>query len=629
MGPKVLVTGGAGFIGSHLVRRLVERGDRVRVLDDLSTGRRDRLAGLAADVDFIEGDLRSPGAVRRAVRGCDLVFHQGALPSVSRSLDDPIGTTAVIVEGTLNVLRAARDEGVRRVVLASSSSVYGDAGELPRVESARLAPISPYATAKLAAEGFCASFGRDGAPETVVLRYFNVFGPGQDPHSRYAAVVPRFILALAAGEPLPVYGDGRQSRDFTYVADVVEANLLAAGAQDVNGAVLNVSGGRARSVVELAEAIGVHLRRAPRLRHLPARPGEVRESWADLTESRRRLGYEPQTTLEEGLGPTIEAMIARPPDGRPAVRTHGRMAGVCATALTALTLVVTTVACGRSPTADRAAPAGAGDQRAHTGPFVTSTSRDRAVVWAVGDGGNGSQDAKAVASLIASSRFDRLLYVGDVYTYGTAQEYRSNYGTTYGPLARVTAPTPGDNEWPRRAAGYDAYWARVHGRPTPPYYSFRVGEWKILSLNSEVAHGPGSPQLRWLASEVRGPGTCRLVFWHRPRRSAGTVHGDQPDVAPLWNAVRGHAVIVLNGHEHDMQRLRPIDGITELVSGAGGAPLYRLDPSDRRVAFGDDTHFGALRLELVPERARFAFIRVGGQVLDSGIARCSPRATGR
>jgi len=251
------------------------------------------------------------------------------------------------------------------------------------------------------------------------------------------------------------------------------------------------------------------------------------------------------------------------------------------------------------------------------------------VVWAVGDGGNGRHDAKAVASLIAASRFDRLLYVGDVYTYGTAEEYRSNYGTTYGPLARLTAPTPGDNEWPRRATGYDPYWARVHGRLTPAFYSFRVGDWKILSLNSELAHGPGSPQLRWLASEVRNPGTCRLAFWHRPRHSAGTVHGDQPDVAPLWNAVRGHAVIVLNGHEHDMQRLRPIDGITEIVSGAGGAPLYRLDPSDRRLAFGDDTHFGAVRLELTPGRARFAFVRVGGQVLDSGVVRCSPNAARR
>jgi hypothetical protein len=286
-----------------------------------------------------------------------------------------------------------------------------------------------------------------------------------------------------------------------------------------------------------------------------------------------------------------------------------------------LSLAVTTAACGRS------APVTSSPRPAQTHAFVPSTNRAPAVVWAVGDGGNGSDDSKAVASLIASSRFDRLLYLGDVYTYGTAAEFTRNYGTTYGRLARVTAPTPGDNEWPQRTAGYDPYWARVHGRPTPPYYSFRIGGWQILSLNSEVPHGAGSPQLRWLASEVRGRGTCRLAFWHRPLRSAGTEHGDQRDVAPLWNALRGHAAIVLNGHEHDMQRLRTVDGVTEFVSGAGGARRYRLDRSDRRLAFGDDAHFGALRLRLTPGSARFAFVRVGGRVVDSGVVRCSRAPT--
>jgi hypothetical protein len=305
------------------------------------------------------------------------------------------------------------------------------------------------------------------------------------------------------------------------------------------------------------------------------------------------------------------------------------MARVHPTVLAVLALVVTTAACGGSPPGDRAAPAGSGERPVQTHSFLTSTGRAPAVVWAVGDGANGGDDARAVASLIASSRFDRLLYLGDVYTYGTAAEYRSNYATTYGRLARVTAPTPGDNEWPRRAEGYNAYWDRVHGGPTPPYYSFRAGDWEILSLNSEVPHAPGSPQLRWLASEVRGPGTCRLAFWHRPRRSAGSEHGDQADVAPLWNALRGRAVIVLNGHEHGMQRLRLAGGITEFVSGAGGAPLYRIDRSDRRLAFGDDTHFGALRLALAPGRARFAFVGVGGQVLHSGTVRCSPGPSAR
>ena len=308
MAGHVLVTGGAGFIGSHLVRRLLERGDRVRVLDDLSTGRRERVP---ADAELIEADVRDGAAVGRATRGRDLVFHEAARPSVPRSLEDPIGTTAIIVEGTINVLFAARDEGARRVVLASSSSIYGDAGALPRSESARPAPISPYATAKLAAEGYCATCSRLGHVETVALRYFNVFGPDQDPHSAYSAVVPRFIAASAAGAPLTIYGDGLQSRDFTYVDDVVEANTLAAEAPGVDGEVLNVSGGAPRTVLDVAQAIGERMGGGfPLLEHLPARPGEVRDSWADLSASRRLLGYVPRISLEAGLGETIETTAA-------------------------------------------------------------------------------------------------------------------------------------------------------------------------------------------------------------------------------------------------------------------------------------------------------------------------------
>jgi UDP-glucose 4-epimerase len=310
MSANVLVTGGAGFIGSHLVRRLVERGDRVRVLDDFSTGYRENLDGLADDVEVVEADLRDFEAVVAATRGVELVFHQGALPSVPRSLEDPLTTTAVIVSGTLNVLLAARAAGGRRVVLASSSSVYGDNGSLPRRESARPAPLSPYAVSKLAAEGYSRSLARDGGPETVCLRYFNVFGPRQDPASAYAAVVPRFVSAIAAGEPTTIHGDGGQSRDFTYVADVVEANLLAAAADGVGGAVLNVSGGRPATVLELADTLGALLDRPVQKRHVPARPGDVRESWADLSEARERIGYEPRTSLREGLQHTVLSALS-------------------------------------------------------------------------------------------------------------------------------------------------------------------------------------------------------------------------------------------------------------------------------------------------------------------------------
>jgi len=309
VGRRVLVTGGAGFIGSHLVRALLERGDEVRVLDNFSTGNRANLEGLERDVEVIEGELRSYERVHNAVRGCELVFHQGALPSVPRSVQDPLTTAAVNVEGTLNVLLAARDEGVRRVVFASSSSVYGNQDALPLSEQARPDPISPYGVAKLAAERFCVSFSRVYPLETIVLRYFNVFGPRQDPRSEYAAVVPRFIVEVAAGRPLPVYGDGEQRRDFTYVANVVEANLLAADAPDGNGAVVNVATGQAVSVNELADAIGRVLGRAVERRYLPPRPGDVRASWANVSAARALLGWKPRVGLEDGLRLTAESLV--------------------------------------------------------------------------------------------------------------------------------------------------------------------------------------------------------------------------------------------------------------------------------------------------------------------------------
>jgi UDP-glucose 4-epimerase len=308
---KVLVTGGAGFIGSNLVAELLERGDEVRVLDNFSTGSRANLGALGREVEVVEGDLRSYERVHTAVRGTEVVFHQGALGSVPRSVQDPLTSTAVNVEGTLNVLLAARDEGIRRVVAASSSSVYGDGGTFPRVETQAPNPISPYAVAKLAAERFCVSFTRVYGIETVALRYFNVFGPRQDPSSQYAAVVPRFIRLVADGEPVTVHGDGEQSRDFTYVENVVRANLLAADSVDATGRVLNVATGGSETVNALADTIGRLLDRPVAKVHGPAQPGDVRESWADVTAAHDAIGFEPLVGFEEGLRRTIGAMLGK------------------------------------------------------------------------------------------------------------------------------------------------------------------------------------------------------------------------------------------------------------------------------------------------------------------------------
>jgi UDP-glucose 4-epimerase len=308
---KALVTGGGGFIGSNLVHALMERGDDVRVLDNFSTGQRANLAGLSGDVQLVEGDLRSYERVHAAVRGAEVVFHQGALPSVPRSVQDPLTTTAVNVEGTLNVLLAARDEGVRRIVNASSSSVYGNSGELPRVETQAPDPISPYAVAKLAAERFCTSFSRVYGMEIVSLRYFNVFGPRQDPTSQYAAVVPRFISTIAAGEPVTIYDDGEQSRDFTFVDNVVAANLLAADAANVGGEMLNVATGTSVTVNALADAIGALLGKPVEKTYEPAREGDVRASWANVEEARRLLGYEPQIDFTTGLRRTADYLLGK------------------------------------------------------------------------------------------------------------------------------------------------------------------------------------------------------------------------------------------------------------------------------------------------------------------------------
>ena len=305
---RVLVTGGAGFIGSNLVRRLLERGDEVRVFDNFSTGRWANLAELESEIEVFEGDLRCPEEIQAATRGVELVFHLGALPSIPRSMRDPGTTRDVNVAGTRNALVEARDAGVRRVVLASSSSVYGDSGPLPRTEAAKPAPVSPYAESKLAAEAEAVEFSRRYRLETVVLRYFNVFGPNQDPASQH--VVPSFVSAIASGTPVRIHGDGEQSRDLTYVADVVEANILASDAPGVDGVVLNVAAGRSETINSLAATIGAILDRPVARRYLPARPGDVRHSWGDIGLARRLLGYEPRIRREDGLRLAARGVLA-------------------------------------------------------------------------------------------------------------------------------------------------------------------------------------------------------------------------------------------------------------------------------------------------------------------------------
>jgi hypothetical protein len=256
--------------------------------------------------------------------------------------------------------------------------------------------------------------------------------------------------------------------------------------------------------------------------------------------------------------------------------------------------------------------------------LVDSDNRERTVVWAVGDGPDGDEDARRVAEMIGRAQVDRLLYLGDVYLNGTAEEFARNYDAIYGRLAERTAPTPGNHEWHNHVEGYDPYWRRKLGRKVPPYYTFRTGGWQLISLNSETEHGDRSPQVSWLRTSVEGGGTCRLAFWHRPRYSAGDHHGDQPDVQAFWDALKGRAAIVVNGHEHDMQRFKPRHGITQFISGAGGHGLYDVDEDRRDLAFGNDNRFGALRLELSRGRASYRYMTVQGETLDSGNVSCKP-----
>jgi nucleoside-diphosphate-sugar epimerase len=306
---QLLVTGGGGFIGSHLVERLVRDGHRVRVLDNFTTGHRRNLDAVIDDVELVEGDMQSYERAHNAVRGCEMVLHQAAMPSVPRSVQDPLTSNASNVIGTLNVLLAARDSDVHRVVCASSSSVYGANPDLPKREDMPALPISPYAVAKLAGEGYCRSFTEVYGLETVALRYFNVFGPRQDPLSAYAAVVPNFITAALKGEAPVIYGDGEQSRDFTFVDNVVEANLLAMTADGVAGRAYNIACGERTSLNDLVAAIARVLDRQIAPRYAESRAGDVRHSLADTTRAQEELGYRVNVSLDEGLARTARHYV--------------------------------------------------------------------------------------------------------------------------------------------------------------------------------------------------------------------------------------------------------------------------------------------------------------------------------
>mgnify|MGYP000872413323 CR=1 FL=1 len=309
-GFRYLVTGGAGFIGSNIVEELLKRGETVRVLDNFSTGRKENLQFVAgypsSAIEIIEGDIRDLEAVRKAVDGVEIVLHQAALPSVPRSIQDPITTNEVNAGGTLNMLKAAADCKVKRFVYASSSSVYGDNPALPKHEDMVPDPLSPYAVSKLAGEKYCQVFSRVYGLHTVSLRYFNVFGPRQDPDSQYSAVIPKFIKAMMRGERPTIYGDGEQSRDFTYVANVIEANLLAANAQCELGLVLNCACHGQTTLNQLVNQINIVLKKNIEAVYEKPRPGDIKHSFADIKNALKLIGYSPLIDFEEGLEKTIQ-----------------------------------------------------------------------------------------------------------------------------------------------------------------------------------------------------------------------------------------------------------------------------------------------------------------------------------
>jgi nucleoside-diphosphate-sugar epimerase len=301
-----VVTGGAGFIGSHLADALLDRGESVRVVDNFATGNRENLDALSRTVELLEGDLADPGVAREAVAGADYVLHQAAIPSVPRSVADPLTSHRANVDATLQLLLAARDAGVKRVVYAGSSSAYGDAPTSPKSEDMPTAPVSPYALQKLIGEQYMTMFTELYGLETVTIRYFNVFGPRQDPSSPYSGVIALFATALLAGNPVTIVGDGEQTRDFTYVSNTVDGVLRAVTAPDVAGEVINVATGRQISINELARTLGTVTGNSVAPVHAEERAGDVRHSLADISKAKRLLGYEPAVDLEEGLRRTVE-----------------------------------------------------------------------------------------------------------------------------------------------------------------------------------------------------------------------------------------------------------------------------------------------------------------------------------
>lgn len=303
---KYLVTGGAGFIGSHLAEALVNQGQDVRVLDNFLTGKRENIADFIDDIDLIEGDIRDFSTCEQALDGVDFVLHQAALPSVPRSIEDPVLTNAINVVGTLNLLTASKEAKVKKFVFASSSSVYGDDPNLPKREGTEGAPLSPYAVTKLVGEKYMRVFSEIYGLRTVSLRYFNIFGPRQDPHSQYAAVIPNFITSMERGESPRIFGDGEQSRDFTYVANVVKANMLALESEEISGEVLNIACGDRITVNTLCEKIRHFFRKDIDSVHDKPRPGDILHSFADIAKARKMIKYEPTVSFDDGLRETIQ-----------------------------------------------------------------------------------------------------------------------------------------------------------------------------------------------------------------------------------------------------------------------------------------------------------------------------------